>query len=66
MWLRLVRAAGMCLVIAVMTQVSAQQKYDLLLKGGHLIDPRNSISAVRDVAVADGKVAAVASIPPMP
>ena len=61
MWLRPVRAAGMCLVIAVMTQVSAQQKYDLLLKGGHLIDPRNSISAVRDVAVADGKVAAVAA-----
>lgn len=61
MRLRLARAAGMCLVIAVMTQVSAQQKYDLLLKGGHLIDPRNNISAVRDVAVADGKVAAVAA-----
>jgi dihydroorotase len=61
MRLRLARAAGMCLVIAVMTQVSAQQKYDLLLKGGHLIDPRNNISAVRDVAVAGGKVAAVAA-----
>jgi dihydroorotase len=61
MGLRLVRAAGMCLVIAVMTQVSAQQKYDLLLKGGHLVDPKNNISAVRDIAVADGKVAAVAA-----
>jgi dihydroorotase len=39
----------------------AQQKYDLLLKGGHVIDPRNKISAVRDVAIADGKVAAVAA-----
>src|SRR5262245_24601110 len=41
-------------------QVSAQQKYDLLLKGGHVIDPKNKISAVRDVAIANGKVVAVA------
>jgi dihydroorotase len=41
--------------------VSAQQKYDLLLRGGHLIDPRNNISAARDVAITDGKVAAVAA-----
>jgi len=34
-------------------------KYDLVLRGGHVIDPRNRISAVRDVAIADGKVAAV-------
>jgi dihydroorotase len=35
-------------------------KYELLLRGGHVIDPRNGISASRDVAIADGKVAAVA------
>jgi dihydroorotase len=35
-------------------------EYDLLLKGGHLIDAKNRISAVRDVAVHQGKVAAVA------
>ena len=35
-------------------------KYDLLLRGGHVIDPRNGISAVRDVAIAAGKIAAVA------
>src|ERR1700704_3385545 len=61
MWLRIVRAATICLVMSAMTHVSAQQKYDLLLKGGHLIDARNNISAVRDVAIADGKVAAVAA-----
>ena len=38
----------------------AQPVYDLLLKGGHLIDPKNTISAVRDVAIRDGKIAAVA------
>ena len=40
---------------------AAQAKYDLLLRGGHLIDPKNKINAVRDVAILDGKVAAVAA-----
>ncbi|MDX2032194.1 MAG: amidohydrolase/deacetylase family metallohydrolase [Blastocatellia bacterium] len=39
----------------------AQQKYDLLLKGGHVIDAKNRINAVRDVAIANGKVVAVAA-----
>lgn len=38
----------------------AQQRYSLLLKGGHVIDPANGINAPRDVAIADGKIAAVA------
>ena len=37
------------------------QEFDLLLKGGHVIDARNSLSAVRDVAIKDGRVAAVAT-----
>ena len=36
------------------------QEYDFLLKGGHVLDARNKISAVRDVAIKDGKIAAVA------
>ena len=36
------------------------QDYDMILKGGHVIDPKNHISAVRDVAIKDGKIAAVA------
>jgi dihydroorotase len=38
----------------------AETRYDLLLKGGHVIDPRGGTSAVRDVAIAGGKIAAVA------
>jgi len=34
--------------------------YDLLLKGGHLLDDKNKIDAMRDVGIKDGKVAAVA------
>ncbi len=37
------------------------QQYDLLLKGGHVIDGKNKISAVRDVAIQNGKIAAVES-----
>src|ERR1700682_6359405 len=40
--------------------LSAQPRYDLLLKGGHVIDPKNSINRVTDVAVSGGKIAAVA------
>jgi hypothetical protein len=35
-------------------------RYDLLLRGGHVIDPRNGISALRDVAIRSGVIAAVA------
>ncbi len=38
---------------------AAEHRYDLLLKGGHVVDSRNDLSAVRDVAVVDGRVAAV-------
>jgi dihydroorotase len=47
-------------VIAAWGQAPAPQ-YDLLLRGGHLIDAKNRISAVRDVAMKDGRVAAVAA-----
>ena len=36
------------------------QEYDLLLKGGHVIHAKNGISGIRDVAIAAGKIAAVA------
>jgi dihydroorotase len=42
----------------------AQPPYELLLKGGHVLDSKNRINGVMDVAVAGGKIAAVAkSIP---
>jgi dihydroorotase len=48
------------LALAVPT-VAAAQEYDLLLKGGHVIDARNNLNAVRDVAIKDGTVRAVAA-----
>jgi dihydroorotase len=37
------------------------QSYQTLLKGGHLIDAKNNINKVMDVAIQDGKIAAVAA-----
>jgi dihydroorotase len=39
----------------------AQVQYDLLLKGGHVIDPRNKLSKICDVAIANRKIASVGS-----
>jgi dihydroorotase len=40
------------------------QQYDLLIRGGHVIDPKNKVDAVTDIAIAGGKIALVApSIP---
>lgn len=40
------------------------QKIDILLKGGHVVDPKNKIDGVMDVAIVNGKIQQVApSIP---
>jgi len=38
---------------------SQPARYDLVLKGGHVIDPANRIDGVMDVAVSKNKIAAV-------
>lgn len=49
------------MLLTVVCSLSAQTTYDLILKGGHVIDPKNRINAAMDVAVADGKIARVAA-----
>src|SRR3569833_1346349 len=43
-----------------LSQVCMAQSYDIVIKGGHVIDPKNNIDAVIDVAVNGGKIALVA------
>jgi dihydroorotase len=40
--------------------MAAQSGFELLLRGGHLVDPKNGIDAVMDIAIRDGKVAEIA------
>src|SRR6185369_17211574 len=47
-------------VILMAGAAFSQPAYDLLLQGGHVIDAKNNISAIRDVAIKDGAIAAVA------
>ena len=58
-----VRVASAALPQAAPAQAPAA--YDLLIQGGRVIDPVQKLSAVRDVAIAGGKIARIAeNIPP--
>ena len=48
-------------VILLAPALAAQPTYDLLLRNGHVIDPKNGTSERQDVAVRDGKIASVAA-----
>ena len=54
-------AASAALCFLLSTAASHAQQYDLLLKGGRVIDPKNSIDGILDLAVAGGRIAAVAA-----
>lgn len=58
-WCGEMRAAAILLAGAGVA--GAQPAYDLLIAGGHVIDPKNGLSAVRDVGIRDGRIAAVAA-----
>src|SRR5215510_2321800 len=54
------RLPGILIIAAAASMAQPQPSYDLLLKGGHVIDAKNRIDGVRDVAIAGGKIARVA------
>lgn len=47
--------------LSFVAQSVAQTPYTLLIKGGHVIDPKNGRSAKLDVAIRDGRIAQVAA-----
>jgi dihydroorotase len=53
-------AGGALLLAASGAAAQPLPAYDLLLRGGHVIDAKNHIDAVMDVAIKDGRVAQVA------
>jgi len=48
-------------ILTIACASNAQPIYDLVLKGGHVIDPKNKINKAADVAVSAGKIARVAA-----
>ena len=58
--LQIVFLIGLYVVLFLTPLAAGAQQYDLLIKNGHVIDPKNHINAKKDVAIADGKIAKVA------
>ena len=60
---RMRSTAVLAVVGLLVASIAAQAptEYDFLIKGGRVIDPRNGIDGVRDVAIKDGRIAAVAA-----
>jgi dihydroorotase len=48
------------LIITIVVCSCQNGNYDIVIKGGHVIDPKNNIDAVMDVAIKDNKIARVA------
>lgn len=55
---RISRRAALSL-LATLPAAAQPPKYDLLIQGGHVIDPAQGLSAVRDIAVSGTKIARV-------
>ena len=54
-------ALAFALLATTVTPKAQTQEFDLLIKNGHVIDAKNGVNAVTDVAVAGGKIARVAA-----
>jgi len=52
-------AAGPAVFARAVELFAADSKYDLIVKGGRVIDPSVRLDATRDVAIAGGRIAAV-------
>ncbi|GAB3265635.1 amidohydrolase/deacetylase family metallohydrolase [Larkinella harenae] len=48
------------LIACLISGLSQAQTYSIVIKGGQVIDPKNNINAVMDVAISEGKIALVA------
>ena len=51
--------AGAALLARGASVLAADLKYDLLIKGGRVIDPSQRLDAVRDIGVAGGRIVAI-------
>ncbi len=55
------RSALVVLSFCLLSTIASGQPVDLLIRNGHVIDPKNNIDAVMDVAIKDGKISEVAT-----
>jgi len=58
LWIALIPA--IFLIVSGTASAQSEPRFDLMIRGGHVIDPANDRSGVFDVAIKAGKIAAVA------
>jgi dihydroorotase len=46
-------------ILGLTTGIAKSQLYDIVIKNGHLIDPKNKIDGIMDVAISNGKIALI-------
>jgi dihydroorotase len=46
-------------ILGLTTGIAKSQLYDIVIKNGHLIDPKNNIDRIMDVAISNGKIALI-------
>lgn len=56
---RFIRVFTLAVGMLAAATAAAAQDYDILLKGGRVLDAQNGLDAIRDVAIKDGRIAAV-------
>ena len=59
MFLNKIASVVHSLFLCIIPVISQAQQYDLLIKNGRVIDPKNQIDSILDVAIADGKIARI-------
>jgi dihydroorotase len=54
------KKTGILFSILLAIQFTQAQPYSIIIKGGHVIDPKNNINEVADIAISDGKIVGIA------
>jgi N-acyl-D-aspartate/D-glutamate deacylase len=49
------------LLLMLWTVTASAQQYDVVLEGGHVMDPETGVDAVRNIGIRDGKIARISS-----
>ncbi len=53
------RPTFLSLILCLMTCFAMGQKYTIVIKGGRVIDPKNNINEIMDIAINDGRISAI-------
>ncbi|GMM92589.1 amidohydrolase family protein [Qipengyuania sp. MTN3-11] len=62
-WKTLAAFRGLAAMVAILASPLAAQTYDLVIEGGRVIDPETGRDEIANVAVTEGRIAAISSEP---